>query len=122
MKYRVEVEGAEEVIGRLALFNMAGRREVRKAVYDSSNELLGMAKATVPVESGETQRSLRTIFRRGGLEATVGSGYYVARFVHWGTKNMPGRPFLANAWEIERPLYVARLRKALSGAARAVSR
>jgi HK97 gp10 family phage protein len=134
--------GAEDVIGGLGFFQRRARQEVRGAVKDGSAAIEAGAKARVPTKSGKTRRSIRTIFRRKGLEATVGTGYYVARFIHFGTKphriktrkhqalelevggeamyrnsvehpGIPANPFLERAYEQERGQLLSRFKRAL---------
>lgn len=142
MKTGVELIGAEDVIRNLGFFQFRARREVRAAVSEGAAAIEAGAKARVPSKSGETRRSIRTIFRRTGLEATVGTGYWVARFIHFGTKphriktkkhkallmeiggealyrktaehpGTPAIPFLERAWEQERGRFTQRLARAL---------
>ena len=70
---------------------------------------------------GTTRKSIRTIIRDFGLSATIGSGWFVARFIEQGVMGRPARPFLNPAFQIVRPKYLARVEAAVGKAGREAS-
>lgn len=117
MPIHVELEGREEIrraLLRLERHAISGAIAATKA---SAEELEREARSRVPVKTGVTRDSVRTIYRDGGLSASVGSAYMVARYLEHGTRKMAARRWLAPAWEIVRPRYLDRLREALGRAA-----
>lgn len=119
----VEVEGVEDLRRAFAKLEVASLREAKAVVRESALDMEGEAlgRADWQDDTGDTRRSIKTIIRDGGLSATVGSGYFKARFHEFGTINMVARPFLTPAFEIVRPQYIERLAAALNKAARGAS-
>lgn len=120
-KTYVELEGQDDIRRAFARLRFGALSEVRVVVADSSEEIESEAKSRVPVLSGETKKSIRTIIRDGGLGASIGSGYFLARFIEQGTKKLAARPFLNPAFQLVRPKYLARLETALNKAGREAS-
>ena len=129
--YYVELEGREELRAALNRFDVAAIREAKTAVIESAQEIEREAKMRAPVRAmvpdypisaakaaqspGSNVRDrIKTILRDAGLTATIGTGYFVARFVEFGTRKMSARPFLGPAFEVVRPTYLQRLRDALN--------
>jgi hypothetical protein len=50
------------------------------------------------------------------MTASIGSGYFNARFIEHGVNGKPARPFLNPAFQLVRPKFVQRLEAALNGA------
>lgn len=109
----VEMEGQDDLRKVFATLNIAALRECKAVIAESSAEIEREAKARVPVASGKTQRSIKTILRDFGMNATIGSGYFLARFIEQGTRHQPARPFMNPAFQIVRPRFIARLQRAL---------
>lgn len=122
-RIHVELEGREDLQRALARLEISALREAKAAVRESAEEMEGEAlgRADWQDDTGETRASIRIIYRDNDLSATVGSGYYKARFHEFGTINMVARPFLNPAFEIVRPKYIARLAAALNKAGREAS-
>lgn len=113
---RVVLEGREELqqaFARLEFHALAGAKDV---VRESAEDMEGEAKGRAPVLTGTTRDAIKIIYRDGGLSATVGTKYFVARFQEFGTIHQPAQPFLNPAFEIVRPKYLARLAVALNKA------
>lgn len=137
--YYVELEGREELRAALDRFDVAAIREAKTAVAVSAQEIEREAKMRAPVRAlipdykisaakasqapgSNVRNRIKTILRDAGLTATIGTGYFVARFVEFGTRKMSARPFLGPAFEIMRPKYLQRLRDALNRAVSQVSK
>jgi HK97 gp10 family phage protein len=129
--YYVELEGQEELRAALKNFNVEAIRASKDAIASSAREIEREAKMRAPVraiipdypisvkKSAEAPGSnvrdrIRTIIRDAGLTATIGTAYFVARFVEFGTRKMSARPFMGPAFEVMRPKYLQRLRDALN--------
>lgn len=129
-KVYVELEGQEDVRRAFAKLEFNALRNVKAVIAESAAEIEREAKARAPVSgpdsrkastrpgSGETRD---TIFARVvdfGLGALIGSWWYNARFQEQGVEGRPGRPFLNPAFQLVKPRYLDRLRKALGLAAK----
>lgn len=129
--YYVELEGQEALRASLKRFDVDAIREAKTVVMSSADEVEREAKMRAPVravvpdypisdvKSAEAPGSnvrdrIKTILRDAGLSASIGTGFYVARFVEFGTRKMLARPFLGPAFEVVRPKYLQRLRDALN--------
>lgn len=119
----VMLEGQEEIQAAFATLQFSALSEARKAIADSAADIEQGAKERVPVLSGATKKSIHTRPRDGGLAATIGSGYFLAKIIEHGTRwrsgrTSPRRPFLFPAFAVVRPVYIARLEAALGRAIR----
>lgn len=136
--YYVEVDGRDELRAELKAFNVAAIREAKNAVVSSAAEIQHEAKSRAPVRAmvpdypisakkaaqspgSNVRDKIRTILRDSGLTASIGTPYFVARFVEFGTRKMPARPFLGPAFEVVRPTYLQRLQHALQRAVKEAS-
>ncbi len=136
-KTYVELEGVEELHRAFARLELGVLREVKGVVAMSAAEIEAEAKARVPVRAanpaypvskakaaqprGMTRDKIKTILRDGGLGASIGTAYFIARFLEQGTKKMAARPFLNPAFQLVRPKYLERLSAALNKAGREAS-
>lgn len=121
-KTYVELEGQEEFRQALARLQFGVLREMKEAVKASADEIEQEAKARVPVLSGDTHDSIKTVLRDGGTAATIGSGYFLARFIEQGTTQQPAKPFLNPAFQLVRPKYLQRVEDAVNTAGKEASR
>lgn len=129
--YHVELEGQEELRAALAAFNVDAIRAAKSVVASSASTIEREAKSRAPVRAvvpdypvsvakateapGSNIRArIRTILRDAGLTASIGTAFFVARFVEFGTRKMSARPFMGPAFEVVRPKYLKRLRDALN--------
>jgi HK97 gp10 family phage protein len=115
-KTYVEIEGQEDLRRAIAQLKFGALEEAKIVIADSADEIQQEAQARVPVLSGKTKRSIRTIIRDFGLNASIGTGYFLGRFIEQGTRSQPAKPFLNPAFELVRPKYLARLERALNKA------
>lgn len=129
--YYVELEGQEELRAAISDFNVEAIRAAKASVGTSAAEIQQEAKSRAPVRAvvpgypisaaksleppgSNVRNRIKTILRDAGLTASIGTAYFVARFVEFGTRKMSARPFLGPAFEIVRPKYLQRLRDALN--------
>ena len=131
-KTYVELEGQEDFRRALARLEFGVLRELKDVVAVSAAEIEAGAKSRCPVSEpgtksakqpppGTTRKSIRTILRDFGLSATIGSGWFVARFIEQGIMGRPARPFLNPAFQEVRPKYLARVEAAVDKAGREAS-
>lgn len=130
IKTYIEMEGVEDIHRAVARLEFAALREVVRVVASSAAVIERDAKAACPVSepstksaknpypSGTTRASIKTILRDGGLTATIGSGWFVARFIEQGVNGRPARPFLNPAFQSERTRYLAGIEKAVGKASK----
>lgn len=123
----VVLEGVDELRAAFAKLEFHALAQAKEVVRESAEEMEGEAKVRAPISepgskgpdrepSGSTRDAIKIIYRDGGLAATIGTRYYVARFNEFGTVNMPAQPFLNPAFQIVRPKYLASLTIALNKA------
>lgn len=129
--YYVELEGQEDVRAALQRFDVDAIRATKAVIGSTAKEIEREAKMRAPVRAivpdykisaakaaqapGSNVRDrIKTILRDAGLTASIGTAYFVARFVEFGTRKMSARPFMGPAFEIVRPKYLQRLRDALN--------
>lgn len=113
---RVVLEGVDELRQAFAKLEFHALREAKAVVKESAEDMEGEAKGRAPVLTGTTRDAIKIIYRDGGLSATVGTKYFVARLQEFGTIHQPPQPFLNPAFEIVRPKYLTRLAVALNKA------
>ena len=107
-----------EVVGYSArLRNAAGRVSARgsMALRKTAFDIEADAKILAPVDTGTLMNSISTTIagdgRHGTMTAEIGPTVDYAIYVHEGTSRMPGRPFLADAFDRRIPGFEAALRQ-----------
>lgn len=131
-KTYVELEGQDGIRRAFARLELGALVRVRGQIQVSAEKIEAGAKARCPVSdpatkgadappSGTTRESIRTIYRDGGLAASIGSGWFVARFIEQGVNGRPATPFLNPAFQEERPNYLTGVEAALNTAGREAS-
>lgn len=121
-KTYVELEGQEDLRRAFARLDFAALRRVRvQAIEPSAEEIEAEAKARVAVASGETRDSIKIIYYDKGMSASIGSGYFNARFIEQGTSKQPARPFLNPAYQAVRSKYLRAVEDALNDAGKEAS-
>lgn len=95
---------------------------LRKHIETASFRIWRDARASVPVDEGDLQRSIQSEFSDDGLVARVGTNMVYGPAIEFGTRHTEKQPYVFPAAETERPRFrsrAARLtRKALKDAAR----
>jgi HK97 gp10 family phage protein len=90
------------------------RVHASSAVASSTFAVAQRAKALVPVSTGNLKRAIGTTRTVNGLTGNVGitdaSAYYW-RYVEFGTRHAPARPFFRPAAESERDGFIQRMRQ-----------
>lgn len=131
-KTYVELEGVGDIQRAFARLETGVLIGVKGVIADSAATIEAEAKARCPVAEpstkgqnapppGTTRNSIKTIFRDFGLSASIGSGWFVFRFLEHGVKGRPARPMLNPAFQAERPGYLAGIEAAVGKAGREAS-
>lgn len=61
--------------------------------------------------TGDTARSINTVFSDGGLTATVAPGTDYSMYVEWGTRFMAAEPFVRPAFDAQKTIFINDLKK-----------
>lgn len=131
-KTYIELEGMEDIRRAFARLEGAALRNVKAEIAKSAATIEAETKARCPVAEmgtkgqkapppGTTRKSIKTIFRDFGLSASIGSGYFVFRFLEHGVLGRPARPMLFPAFQSERKEYLANVERAVGKAGREAS-
>ena len=107
MEVQFKFEGDKQLKKKLESLNRTARgRALRKAAKAGAEEVVKEAKRRVPVDTGKTQKHIRSWFTERKSESvtvavgvTAKSRVHVARFLETGTSKMAARPFLRPAIE-----------------------
>lgn len=117
----VELAGQEGMRRAFVRLEFAALARVTEQIKNSAEVIERDAKAGVLVGEGTTRDSIRTIYRDKGTSASIGSGYFNARFIEQGTQREPAHPFLNPAFQHERPHFIQGVEDALNDAGRDAS-
>lgn len=109
----MKLEGFAPLQRALVAAPELARTHASSAVAASTFAVAQRARALVPVDSGDLQRSITTSNIVRGLTGRVGlntpdTSYW--RYVEFGTRFMPARPFFRPAAEMERESFIQRMR------------
>lgn len=137
-----KVQGMDRLKRKLRALPEAARAEIAKAMEQSANEIVALMKSLVPVDTGDAQMSISWTWgdapkgsmvlgkvRQGGrgagnLVITIfagGGDAFYARFLEFGTKNMPARPFFYPSWRALRRRVRGRTTRAINKSAKRVA-
>lgn len=112
------------------------RKAVRDAMEKSANEIVAMAKSLVPVSSGALRDSIgwtwgdapagsitlaQSAPTDGGERITIYAGdsaAFYARFVEFGTQNVPPHPFFYPSYRLNKKRAKGRITRAMRKAIR----
>lgn len=136
------IQGVDRLKRKLRALPNAAREEIAKAMEQSANEIVSLMKSLVPVDTGDAQMSISWTWgdapkgsmvlgqvRQGGkgagnLVITIFAGggeAFYARFLEFGTKNMPARPFFYSAWRALRRRVRGRTTRAINKSAKRIA-
>lgn len=121
----IAVDGVDEILRELRKAETSAREDVIEILRDEGKKLRDKAKADAPVYAGLLRAGIRSSLSKKKLQATVSAGgrvrgqsTFYAKFVEFGTKKKPARPYLYNNARAAEPGVENRLRQALERAAR----
>ena len=96
--FNVKVVGIERVVGKLR--KNATMDDVKNVVKSNVTEMTNNAQRLSPVDTGFLKGSIT--LNIGGLEGSTDVGAHYGGYVNNGTRFMGARPFLTNAFELQR--------------------
>lgn len=112
---RAEVTGAKEIIARLGDVDASARDGLSDGLAEAAESLRREARSAAPVRSGKLRDSIAVAGDAlPGFAVTARAPY--ARFVEFGTRKVPARPFLMPALLRLRRALVQRVAETLSRA------
>jgi HK97 gp10 family phage protein len=103
------------VSNRLPEITAAIKPAVVAEVSKSALQIQARAQALSPVLTGTLRRSIHTIIENGGLRGIVGPSVEYGKFVEFGTRFQPARPYMRPAAASATASFVANVRAALAG-------
>ena len=136
------IQGVDRLKRKLRALPDAAREEIAKAMEQSANEIVALMKSLVPVDTGDAQMSISWTWgdapkgsmvlgkvRQGGkgagnLVITIFAGggeAFYARFLEFGTKSMPARPFFYPSWRALRRRVRGRTTRAINKSAKRIA-
>lgn len=133
------VLGLPRLARKLRALPERAKTEISKAMEESANEIVALAKSLVPVSSGDLRDSIGWTWgaapegamtlatvgaRSGNIRITVYAGSdkaYYARWVEFGTQAAPANPFFYVSYRALRKRAKGRISRAISRSARAVA-
>jgi len=100
VKLYARLEGVDDILKELRQVEKEARHEVVKVLHDQSQLVVEDARGRAPKDTGAMAKGIRRSVSAKKLTATISAGgkvggadTYYARFVEFGTKNMPAQPF-----------------------------
>lgn len=133
--------GLEKLQKKLNAMPKSVKQEIRKALEQSAEEIVSLAKSLVPVDKGDLRDSIgwtygdvpkgsialgsvRASELTGDLTITVYAGNneaYYARWIEWGTQNMQAQPFFFPSYRALRKRSRSRISRSINRAAKKVA-
>lgn len=100
MRLYTRLEGLDDVLKELREVEKEAKHEVVNVLREETWKVVEDAKGRAPKDTGAMARGIRRSVSAKKLTATISAGgkaggadTYYARFVEFGTKNMPAQPF-----------------------------
>lgn len=116
-KVTMQLEGFGALQRALARAPESVKPHATSALQASAYSIAQRARSIVPVDTGTLRRSITHNLSRSGLSAGVGlarddfENPHYWRFVEFGTRYRPARPFFRPAAESERETFIQRMRQ-----------
>lgn len=101
------------VSNRLEALPAAYQAELARVVTKAGYDVEAQAKGLAPVLTGTLRRSIHTVLEEGGLKAIIGPSVEYGKYVEFGTRHMPARPYLRPAFERVVPKLVVEVKAVL---------
>lgn len=133
------VLGLDELRAKVAAIPDAAHAAILKAMEEGAEEMVGMARRLVPVESGDLRESIGWTWgaaprgamilgtsraAAGGDRITIFAGNekaFYARFVEFGTVATPAQPYFFPSWRALRKRIKARNTRAVTRAIKGIA-
>ena len=95
----IKVNGIPEALAMLKKYQKRKREQIKEELRIGAFKIEGLAKETVPFDTGRLSGSITTDdFNIGILIMRVGTHVTYAPYVEFGTKHMEARPYLFPAF------------------------
>lgn len=105
LKAEAKLKLAEEVV-RVNTIEMQ-RKALQNAQMQPAGLFTGFYQGSKFIKpTGATRRSIGSDFSDGGLTGRVGANTEYAAYVNFGTRYMNARPFLTNAYESQKVIFM----------------
>jgi HK97 gp10 family phage protein len=119
---QIVIKGLDETIAHFDGMNNKIIKAVTEAVQQSAERVRDDAKARAPIATGKLFRDIRIKKSQDGLAAEITytgkKRAFYGKFVEFGTKKMPARPFLGPAWQKEEPAFLEKVTAAINEGAK----
>lgn len=116
------IEGLDRLKRKLAALPGAVRKEATAALLDAGEQIADGAKSRVATDTGELAGSINVRADDEGASVIVEATAAHAKFVEFGTRHTPARPFLLPAFEEARPQVVSAVAQAARRAIKNVAK
>lgn len=100
MKLYARLEGVDDILKELRQVEKEAKHEVVNVLREQSQLVVEDARDRAPKDTGAMAKGIKRSVSAKRLTATISAGgkaggadTYYARFVEFGTKNMPAQPF-----------------------------
>lgn len=108
-----KIVGLERLRRKLRKIPAQVHKDVSLALAEGAERIADGARERVPVASGDLKDSIRVRGSEDGMSISVEAPAEHARFVEFGTRRTPARPFLLPAFEEAKPKIVAEIKEAV---------
>lgn len=116
------IVGLDRLRRKLARLPASVRKETVAALIQGAQQIAESARSRVATDRGELADSIAVGASDDGLSVTVEASAEHAKFVEFGTRHTPARPFLLPAFEEARPKVVAAVAEAARRAIKNVAK
>ena len=132
-----KILGQDRLAKKLRQLPLIAKEEIRKALGQSADEIVALARSLAPKDSGELARSIDWTWgeapkgamvlargKVGDLTLTIFAGNdeaYYARWVEFGTQKMQAQPFFFVSYRALRKRTKSRITRATTKAAKKVA-
>ena len=122
MTLKMEIKGLDETIGYLNAVDLKATKNVQDVIGNTAIAVRDEARSRAPISTGKLKKDIRVKTAQDKLSAEVTymgkKRAFYGKFIEFGTRFMPARPFLGPAWEKLRPRFFTDITAALDGAHR----
>lgn len=102
---KIFILGLGEVIRGFEFFEVAALENVLKQIEESADRVQASAETAAPEDTGLLKGHIKKIVNKNlmtGKITYMKRGGRHGRFIEFGTKHIPAKPFLGPAWEREK--------------------
>jgi HK97 gp10 family phage protein len=125
--FYTDLENAEKAIAQFRFYRKKKKQQIQSTVKKNARKIQTRAKKLVPINSGDTKKSIKYKLINDDMSATIGPRKpkgFKAHWIEFGTKTrtlkngrnvgrMKAQPFMRPAFEQIKPLYLNELKRDL---------